>query len=734
MKYYFGNMIYAKAFADEKHYDRSPTNVINNAGMSGSDGVFQTHDNKTDTMWLTVKDPESNSIGFDFGDIKQIGYMYVWNFNQAGFTGAGLKEVKIYYSYDKSDWIELKGEGYPYHFAQADGVNAQHATNLDDGQHSPINFNGISARYVKIIPDNRKYIGNWGDYIEKQHRYGLSQVRFYSYKPCIKKDSVIPASIYSSDCSDEISKITNSYGLSDNNSKEALHGNDKKMMWLSNLRPINRTLIFDLDGTYPLSEMWVWNYNEKANTGAGIKNAKIYHSFDCATWTELKSEGYPYQFSQANGLEGQAATNLNDGMNSPVLFGGIMARYVKLEVTGSAGVGTWGGYNAFENRFGISKVRFFAASGYCIEPERNFTGLLSNYNGWSGADGIFMAPIDGVEKKKEALEQKETKSVAIFSDTFIGEADPITRKRKTFEIVNNTTASFTGIDTDEIEFDFFYKQDSEGKPKSLITVPEKKEYFYWLQDCVINQEKLYAFTDNIVEDLSKMEGLQFKLVGVDRISIQIKDGKVDFETVKIDETPLFRQENNLYFGCAILPNSYEAKLPFADGYIYIYGLIEQVVGIKSLVVARVRAEDFENFSKFEFYNGQIFSADITKIAPICEEGAPEMSITPIEEGEYKGKYLFVYAAGGISDTIVCRIGDTPWGPVSEKSILYSIDEPAKLLNHGSKNIYTYNAKAHYHISKPGELLITYNINTLNFESHIKNCDIYRPRFIKIRKI
>ena len=39
--------------------------------------------------------------------------------------------------------------------------------------------------------------------------------------------------------------------------------------------------------------------------------------------------------------------------------------------------------------------------------------------------------------------------------------------------------------------------------------------------------------------------------------------------------------------------------------------------------------------------------------------------------------------------------------------------------------------AHPHLSKPGELLISYNVNTLNFWDHFNYADIYRPRFINI---
>ena len=65
-------------------------------------------------------------------------------------------------------------------------------------------------------------------------------------------------------------------------------------------------------------------------------------------------------------------------------------------------------------------------------------------------------------------------------------------------------------------------------------------------------------------------------------------------------------------------------------------------------------------------------------------------------------------------------------------MLYYTDETEHLLGFGGREIYAYNAKAQYSLSKEGELLISYNINTLDFETHITNCELYKPRFIKIR--
>jgi len=81
--------------------------------------------------------------------------------------------VTIAYSEDGDQWQELKTEGHPFRLAQAAGEQWMPATNLDDGNNSPIRFHGAHVRFVRITPHPEVGIGNWG-----AESSGLSQVRF----------------------------------------------------------------------------------------------------------------------------------------------------------------------------------------------------------------------------------------------------------------------------------------------------------------------------------------------------------------------------------------------------------------------------------------------------------------------------------------------------------------------------------------------------------------------------
>lgn len=159
--------------------------VINGRGMSNPDMTAVKRGNPYGFgMWLTPENPGENGwIMFDLKETVSLDEMWIWNYNCWddgkekhiwGFGAqCGLKKVRVYYSVDKEKWTELKGCGYPYQLAKAEDRGHSSATNLDDGESTPIQFEGEAARYVKIVPDKEIGVGNWGG-----PRYGLSAVRF----------------------------------------------------------------------------------------------------------------------------------------------------------------------------------------------------------------------------------------------------------------------------------------------------------------------------------------------------------------------------------------------------------------------------------------------------------------------------------------------------------------------------------------------------------------------------
>jgi len=74
-----------------------------------------------------------------------------------------------------------------------------------------------------------------------------------------------------------------------------------------------------------------------------------------------------------------------------------------------------------------------------------------------------------------------------------------------------------------------------------------------------------------------------------------------------------------------------------------------------------------------------------------------------------------------------RPGESPVGPFGFYRGIWHCPE-ADI----DPDIFVYNAKAHPHLSTPGKLLISYNVNTFDFGDAFKDADIYRPRFVTLQ--
>lgn len=359
---------------------------------------------------------------------------------------------------------------------------------------------------------------------------------------------------------------------------------------------------------------------------------------------------------------------------------------------------------------------------FTAEAAPEWTALMERTSGWFGADGIFSIPLDGSETQNV----KEKKTLFIFSDTYIGEVENGVPKAGNV-MVNNTTAWMTGNEPVKSKIDFEYNTNEVDVPKSYF-IPNnsqsKDKEYYWLGDGFINQEKnnaLYIFAYHVHKTGPNVFDFEQTNISLLKIENPTKEGIKN--QIQIPTELGFIHEatgKSTFFGSGIFVNTKAANAPNPDGYVYIYGVIE---GSKSLVAARVLPKNIENFDSYTFWNGTSWVKDKQQIVSLADGVSNELSVTPTGDG----RYLLTYQVMGISDKVGIQVGESPIGPFGKVHEVYTAPEYAE------KNLFPYNAKAHYHLSKPGELLISYNTITLDFWNDIqKDATIYHPRFIKVK--
>jgi hypothetical protein len=131
-------------------------------------GPTDEHNNDPEDAWLSCMTNQSPNpardvghwIQYDFKQALPLDEMKVWNYNVAGETGRGFREVAIDYSVDGINWIEL-GQ---YNWQQAPGTNDY------EGFAGP-DFGGVQAQYVLVTSLDNFDNGNCA---------GFSQIQFTS--------------------------------------------------------------------------------------------------------------------------------------------------------------------------------------------------------------------------------------------------------------------------------------------------------------------------------------------------------------------------------------------------------------------------------------------------------------------------------------------------------------------------------------------------------------------------
>lgn len=295
-----------------------------------------------------------------------------------------------------------------------------------------------------------------------------------------------------------------------------------------------------------------------------------------------------------------------------------------------------------------------------------------------------------------------------------------------YKMIHNSVAYLNGSKPSAGKIKFLWQQNHDGSAESIFiprTPKTNPADYFWLGDGFVNQAQnkaTYIFGYR-VRSFSQ-DAFGFKEVG--NVIIKIPSGNsFPYADQKQLETPFYADSADTItsFGAGVFVNTAAAGAKNPDGYVYVYG----VKGLaKNLLVARVQSKNFENFSKWRFWTGTNWSAEMNQSKAVTNSVSNELSLTRLTDG----RYALVFQVGGMTTSVGMRLGASPVGPFGPIIKLWDCTPDLK-----KKTYVVYNAKAHPTLSKPGELLISYNINSTEFIKDLStDPHLYRPRFILVK--
>lgn len=724
--------------------------LVDNSGMSGIESSVHFAGTDTADMYTFAA---GETLVLSLTRAEPLGQFYIWNYNDPAALDCGVKELNIKVSADGSQWTDAGTVTLPMQSGEEDETyGGSVACNLDE----PFNFGGTAAKYIALTP-----VSNHGGGLT-----GLSEVRVFRHKTRPGVGDMVQGEVIITTPGDHPEAAVNGQGISEYGSASAGHSNLPADMWLtSGLSAEESYFPVNLDGTYPLESLTIWNYNDPSALDRGIKEFEVYYTVEapCDIDTVMENDKAVSQTFDFSGgmwlklkIDGESVFTLprgtgedNMGASLTLKFDEVIeAQHIKI-----VPVSNYGG-----SGYGMSEVMFFAGKGWGVEPQREWTGLLSSsgtfdyqgsaygrQGGWIYADGVYSYHMNGAQSQGSLRE--DSVIFITFEDTCIGEMGNYKgfnsrtgyTQAKHSGWVNMSYLVIKGNKPDVRNATFIMEgKDSDKHPLNNIMAKQ-----YWTGDFTLIDGSLYVHAPDISDQDSG--------VPVDMVKIYFNDDLTPnmniVPEVVASEIPAFADGT-------IYENTEEAGAPNPDGYIYVF--TEKSKG--NYRVCRVKPEDFAtNFDKYEFWGGEdkgwvVGDESVTKVigANVSSyDPGGEAAIAYMPDGYFGGKYVNVFTDGsifgqlkmGIADSLIGKYageideetgkqGNYPislfWATEKYKYALYS--------GYDAVNQWNYNSKSHPALSEEGELLISYHIGAQNSTDMKMAMEYTHPVFVNLFSI
>lgn len=318
----------------------------------------------------------------------------------------------------------------------------------------------------------------------------------------------------------------------------------------------------------------------------------------------------------------------------------------------------------------------------------DYSAKFDRTEGWTGADGAYSVPLPNGD------------TLWLFSDTFWGGVTQDGKRAPGTRFINNSVA--LQRPSGEVSF---HHGGSESETRPVFAPPDGRGWF-WVHDAVARDSGEVTVMMGQFEKTGE-DALDFKNVGAWLADLEMTESGPRVSGYQ--KLPDFG--DGVFYGACVM----EEK-----DHLYLYGVKDRGAKKESLL-ARVEKSKLSDAASWEFYNGEGWTEESSEAQPIVGDVSYEYSVHRAKNGGY----VMTSQGGFFSPRVEIRKAPTPEGPWSDPVTVWSAPEQ------NSTDI-AYNAKAHPELSDENGLLVSYNMNSLDWERNLNNADVYRPRFIRVK--
>ncbi|GIG88555.1 fibronectin type III domain-containing protein [Plantactinospora endophytica] len=314
------------------------------------------------------------------------------------------------------------------------------------------------------------------------------------------------------------------------------------------------------------------------------------------------------------------------------------------------------------------------------------TALFSSYGNtsgrWSGAD------------RTASVALPDDRLLWLFSDTFLGTVDANHARPRDSPFINNSAVVQRGRQLERTVHGGTPEQ-----PTSLVPTGVAGE-FYWVGDAVVDGANVRAVYNRYRRTGSGP--LDFALLGSAMATFALPG----LHLTEVRPLPL---SDRVAWGSDLLTDG---------GYTYVYGS-EPVDGMKFAHLARVPGTDLGG--AWEFWTGTGWSGREAASHRLLSGVGTAYGVQRVGD-----RYVLLTQENNLvfSPEFVAYTASSPAGPFEGPVPLFRAPET------DAGNI-VYDAHLHPELARPGRLLVSYNVNSLDVESAYTDTRIYRPRFVEV---